>query len=84
MIKTPKLIRLNEHNILKWPSWKMLLDEGKIKFDINGQLRYLHGAPVGDLVLVKFNKDEFPVYKELADEWFDPNSQKALDFKWPK
>ena len=78
----PKRVRLTKKNIDNWPSFFRLLTEGKIKFDNNGRLRYLHGAPVGDLVLVRVNKDGTPKYKESAKEWFGPESEKAKNFKW--
>ncbi|MEL0457032.1 hypothetical protein WJN01_12400 [Flavobacteriaceae bacterium SZ-1-7] len=60
------------------------MTEGKIRFDNVGRLRYLHGAPVGDLILTRINKDGQPKYKESAKEWFDPESEKANNFKWPE
>jgi hypothetical protein len=42
------------------------------------------GAPVGRLILVRLADDGSPIYKETADEWFDPGSQKALQFRWPE
>jgi hypothetical protein len=77
-------VRLSSENINDWPVYSKLLLEGKVKFDTNGRLRYLHGAPVGDLVLTGHRKDGSPVYNELANEWFDPESRKALEFEWPK
>ena len=76
-------IRITIDNIDQWPSFKALLDDGKIKFDSKGRLRYLHGAPVGDLVQIRINKDGTRIYKESAAEWFDPESPKAKEFVWP-
>ena len=81
--KQPKSIRLTSKNIDEWPTFLKLLNEGKIKFDKVGRLRYLHGAPVGDLMLTGINKDGTPKYKESADDWFDPESKKAKEFIWP-
>jgi len=75
-------IRLTRENIDNWPSFSKRLKEGNLKFDKHGRLRYLHGAPVGDLILVKVNKDGTPKYKESAEEWFDPESEKAKNFIW--
>lgn len=77
-------VRLTKKNIENWPNFFKLFNEGKIQFDEKGRLRYLHGAPVGDLVLVRVNKDGTPKYKESAEEWFDPESEKAKTFKWPE
>lgn len=76
-------IRITKDNIEAWPKFKELYDVGKIKFDSKGRLRYLHGAPVGDLILSRVNKDGAHIYKESASEWFDPEGQKAKDFIWP-
>ena len=76
-------IRITIDNIKQWTKFESLLNEGKVKFDSTGRLRYLHGAPVGDLVLTKIKKDDTPIYKESAGEWFDPESQAAKDFIWP-
>ena len=81
--KPSKRLRLTSKNIKNWPSFEELITKGKIKFDKRGRLRYLHGAPVGDLILTRINKDGTPNYKESAEEWFDPESQKAKDFQWP-
>ena len=80
----PSSIILTPENIVNWPKWNNLLVERKIKFDVENQLRYLHGAPVGELVLIRVNKDGVPIYKELAEGWFDPDSPRAKEFKWPK
>ena len=50
-------IRLTEKNIDQWPTYDKLLRDGKTKFDGQGRLRYLHGAPVGDLVLTGTDKE---------------------------
>ncbi len=76
-------IRLTADNVGQWPTFDKLLKENKIKFDSVGRLRYLHGAPVGDLVITRTKKDGTPIYKESATEWFDPESQKAKEFIWP-
>ena len=68
---------------MNWPSYQKLLEDGKIKFDSEGRLRYLHGAPVGDMLLAKVNEDGKSVYKESAEEWFDPDSPMAEKFRWP-
>ncbi|UPY78202.1 hypothetical protein FH581_004845 [Leptospira weilii] len=47
----------------------------------NGRLRYLDGAPVGDMLLVRLSKNQQPIYKELADEWFDPNTRVSFGLK---
>lgn len=71
-------------NVDEWPTFKKLLDEGKVVADRAGRLRYPHGAPVGKLILVAVNTDGTPRYKESADEWFDPGSQRAREFVWPE
>lgn len=75
----PKRVRLTEKNIDNWPKFAKLLNEGKIKFDHEGRPRYLHGAPVGDMLLIGVSEDGTPKYKESAEEWFDPESEKALN-----
>jgi hypothetical protein len=75
-------IRLSQDSIKAFPKFETLLKEGKIKFDSAGRLRYLHGAPIGDIILIRTNKEDNPIYKESAEEWFDPESQKAKDFIW--
>ena len=79
----PKEVILNESNVTNWPRFKKTLDEGKIIADKTGRLRYKHGAPVGKLILVRLEKDGSPRYQEQANEWFDPDSQKAQKFVWP-
>ena len=82
MNKVPsEKIRITHDNINQWPTYVKLLNEGKIKFDQEGRLRHLHGAPVGDLILVK--KNNATTYLESAEEWFDPDSQRATNFVWP-
>ncbi len=82
-IKTMTKIRITSENIANWPTFEALLREGKVKFDSIGRLRYMHGAPVGDLISVETDKEQKPVYKESAEEWFDLESQKAKEFIWP-
>ncbi len=72
-------VRITTDNISQWPSFEQLLKDGKVRFDTNNRLRYLHGAPVGDLILIENGN-----YKESAEEWFDPDSQKAKEFVWPQ
>jgi hypothetical protein len=79
----PQKIRMSASNINEWPSYEKLLKDGKVKFDGQGRLRYLHGAPVGDLILSGKDKDGKPVYRESAEDWFDVGSAKAAEFKWP-
>ncbi len=76
-------IRLTKENVQNWTRFSKLLQDGKVKFDSQGRLRYLHGAPVGDLVLIRVNKDGTAKYKEAANEWFDPDSGMAREFIWP-
>lgn len=76
-------IRITKENIKDWPKFDDLLNDGKLKFDSKGRLRYLHGAPVGDLIQTWIDKNGNPIYKEIAEEWFDPDSPKANDFIWP-
>ena len=79
----PAKVRLTEDNIDCFPSFKRLLDDGKIVVDATGRLRYPHGAPVGELILTRILEDGTPRYKESATEWFDPESPKAKSFVWP-
>ena len=74
---------INLDNINQWPKFEKLFHDGKIKSDSKGRLRYLHGAPVGDLILIRINKDGTKIYKESAEEWFDPESPKGKEFIWP-
>ena len=76
-------IRITKDNIKNWPKFDALLYEGKIKFDSTGRLRYLHGAPVGDLIRTRTDKKGEPIFQEIADDWFDPESPKAKEFIWP-
>ncbi len=75
-------ISITKDNIKKWPKFEALLKDGKIKFDSTGRLRYLHGAPVGDLIQAKIDKNGLPIFQESTEEWFDPESQKAKEFVW--
>ncbi len=76
-------IRITKDNINNWPKFETLFNDGKIKFDTTGRLRYLHGAPVGDLIQIKKDKKGELIFREIAEEWFDPESQKAKEFIWP-
>jgi hypothetical protein len=80
----PKEITVTLANIAQWPKFKKLYDEGKIVADKKGRLRYLHGAPVGRLILTRMLKDGTARYQESAEEWFDPESQTAREFVWPE
>ena len=75
-------IRLTKDNISLFPKYNKLLQNGKIKFDSLGRLRYLHGAPIGDLIQIKIDKNGKTIYQEISDEWFDPESEKAKNFIW--
>ncbi len=77
-----KQIRITVDNISEWPKYQKLLNESKLRFDKSNRLRYLHGAPVGDLLFVEYDKNDNPIYRETADEWFDPDSQKSKQFVW--
>lgn len=81
--KSKSVLRVTYENLALWPKTEKLYNERKIRIDSNGRFRYLHGAPVGDMILIRINKDGVKVYKESAEEWFDPESQKAKDFIWP-
>ena len=83
-MQLPSEVVITNSNVADWPAFKKLLDDGKIVADKTGRLRYPHGAPVGTMVLVRVAKDGTPHYKESAAEWFDPDSQKAEEFVWPK
>ncbi|ERJ61322.1 hypothetical protein [Sphingobacterium paucimobilis] len=76
-------IRITKDNIHNFAKFEALLDNGKIKFDALGRLRYLHGAPVGDLIHTRTSKDGQPIFQETADEWFAPESQRSKEFVWP-
>jgi hypothetical protein len=80
----PAEIVISLSNVAQWPKFKQLLDDGKIVADKRGRLRYLHGAPVGRLILTRTLKDGTPRYQESAEEWFDPGSQRAREFVWPE
>ena len=80
----PNEITITLGNIDRWPKFKKLLDDGKIVADKKGRLRFLHGAPVGRLILTRILKDGTPRYQESAEGWFDPESQKAREFVWPE
>jgi hypothetical protein len=75
-------IRITKDNIKNLPKFEELLNNGKVKFDSTGRLRYLHGAPVGDLIQTIKDKKGQPIFQESAEEWFDPESQKAKEFIW--
>jgi len=75
-------IRITQGSIKNFPKFEALLNGGKLKFDSNGRLRYLHGAPVGDLIQTRTDKNGQPIFQEIAEEWFDPESQKAKEFVW--
>lgn len=81
--RPPREIVLTVDNIDQWPSFKKLFDEGKIVADKRGRLRYLHGAPVGKLILSRILKDGTARYRESGEEWFDPESPMAREFVWP-
>jgi hypothetical protein len=80
----PTKVIVTISNVADWPKVKALLDQRKVIADKTGRLRYPHGAPVGAMILVSANGDKLPRYKEAAEEWFDPDSQKAREFVWPK
>ena len=75
-------IRITKDNIKNFPKFEALYKDGKLKFDSNGRLRYLHGAPVGDLIQTRTDKNEQPIFQEIVEEWFDPESKKAKEFVW--
>jgi len=76
-------IILTVANVGSFPKFKQLFDDGKVIADGTDRLRYRRGAPVGRLILVRLLKDGTPRYTESADEWFDPDSQRAKEFVWP-
>lgn len=80
----PSEIIVTPENVAQWPKFQKLLDDGKIVADKKGRLRYLHGAPVGRLILTRTLKDGTGRYQESAEEWFDPKSQRAREFVWPE
>jgi hypothetical protein len=67
-------------NVEAWPKLKKLLNDGKVRADSTGRLRYAHGAPVGAMIPVAVSDSGSPSYRESADEWFDPDSPKAESF----
>ena len=75
-------IRITKDNISLFPKYEKLLHDNKIKFDSLGRLRYLHGAPIGDLIQIKIDQNGKPIFQEISDEWFDPESEKAKKFVW--
>ena len=83
-MKPPDEIVLTASNVVNWPKFKKLFDDGKIIADKTGRLRYQHGAPVGRLILARTLKDGTPHYTESAEEWFDPGSKRAQEFVWPE
>ncbi len=82
-MNNPTRIALTIENVDRFPSYKRLLEEGRIVADATGRLRYRHGAPVGELVISRTLEDGSPLYRESAEEWFDPDSPKAKNFVWP-
>lgn len=80
--KPASVVRITQENINKWPTYLQLYNDGKLRFDKNGRLRYLHGAPVGDLILINTDSSGNPVYKESAEHWFDAGSKNAEMFNW--
>ena len=77
-------ITMTRENLCDWPSFQKLYDEDKILFDKSGRLRYPHGTPVGDMVLVRIDNNGKAIYKESAEEWFGPESPAVAKFVWPK
>ena len=80
--KPKKRIRITRENLGSWPSFEKLLAEEKVRFDSEGRLRYSHGAPVGDMILVRVSSEGETVYRESAENWFDPDSPMADSFEW--
>jgi hypothetical protein len=62
-LEIQKEVVLSLENVDNWPSFKALLDAGKIVADKRGRLRYPHGAPVGKMVLVRIGQNGEPKYK---------------------
>jgi hypothetical protein len=83
-MKPPPEVILTVSNVGEWPTFKKLLDKGKIVPDKKGRLRYLHGAPVGKMILVRIDREGTRRFVESAEEWFDPDSSKAREFVWPE
>ena len=73
----PKEVILTKENLQHWSEFQKLYKDGKVIFDNTGRLRYPHGAPVGKMILVRMNKNGQAIYKESAEEWFDPDSPAA-------
>lgn len=73
--KLQQRVRITPENISNWSKINAAFQTGQTKFDSQNRLRYLHGAPVGDLILIRIAKNGEPIYKESAEEWFDPESQ---------
>jgi hypothetical protein len=80
--QTMEIIRITKDNIKNWSKFEALLNDGKVKFDSTGRLRYLLGAPVGDLIQTRLDKKGQPIFQEIAEEWFDPENPKAKEFIW--
>ncbi|QBN19277.1 hypothetical protein [Flavobacterium nackdongense] len=80
--KLEERVRITPENISNWSKINAVFQSGQTKFDSQNRLRYLHRAPVGDLILIRVAKNGEPIYKESAEEWFDPESQKAINFIW--
>lgn len=76
-------VRITRDNLEDWPQLEELFRKGEVRFDKTGKLRYLHGAPVGDMILVRIDRDGRPIYKESAEGWFDSDSPAAMNFEWP-
>ena len=82
-MKHPAEAIITTSNVSNWPTINGLFEAGKVVADCTGRLRYPHGAPVGKMVLARVNKDGTPIYRESAEEWFDPDSPRAKSFVWP-
>lgn len=82
-MKPKSRVRITRENLDNWPSFQKRYNDGEIRFDSKGRLRYSHGAPVGDMLLERANQDGKAIYKESAEEWFDPDSPMAESFVWP-
>ncbi|HAR74415.1 MAG TPA: hypothetical protein DCR77_13565 [Flavobacteriaceae bacterium] len=57
-------IRITKDNISLFPKYEKLLHDNKIKFDSLGRLRYLHGAPIGDLIQIKIDQNRNQFFKK--------------------
>jgi hypothetical protein len=42
----------------------------------------LYGAPFGDLIQIRTAQKGQPIFQEFAEEWFDPESPKGLNYIW--